>query len=108
MNILNTDLAILTSIPQDTLDKLTEKSIWCIGHDFYESILGNQNISEIDIGIGKLIISDEEDSIKYKFIPSDNLEKTLLDISLTHKEPLQVILEKWLCSKITNTYKDIF
>ena len=48
MSSLITDLHTLTSIPIASLDKLVEKSMWCICSDIEESILDKNNITKIE------------------------------------------------------------
>lgn len=105
---LTTDLSTLTSIPKASLDKLVEKSQWCICHSVEESILNRNNIVEINIGIGILYIKLEEENIKYKFIPSQSLEDCVRDTVLNKHNPLIAVTEQALITRIINTYKDIF
>ncbi len=102
------DISKLTTIREDDLNKLVNKAIWCICNAINESELNHDNITEINIGIGKLIITSEDDMIKYNFIPSKKLEKYLIKTITENKNPLKLMLEKTLCSRITNAYKDIF
>lgn len=105
---LTTDLATLTSIPKASLDKLVEKSHWCICHSVEEGILNNNNIIEMNIGIGVLYIKLEENDVRYKFIPSPSLEECVRDTVVNRTNPLINITEKALVTRIVNTYKDIF
>ena len=107
MNKIIEDLSKITTIPETALTKLAEKAVWCICDSFEESILENLEVTEIDLGVGCLQISNCDENIVYRFIPSEILEKSLIDISLNNKNPLQLTLEKTLANKIINTYKDI-
>lgn len=62
---------------------------------------------EINIGVGTLLISDDQDIVKYKFIPSESLEESINETLRTGKSPLELKLEKSLLNKIIKTYKDI-
>ncbi len=108
MSNLLTDLHVLTSIPRASFDKLTEKSIWCICSDVEESILKKENITKVDIGIGDLYIKLEDDMIKYKFIPSQQLEEAVKNTVLNGKNVLIDVVETTLAARFVNTYKDIF
>lgn len=101
------DVSKLTSISKDALNKLQEKSIWCICNAVYENQLINSILTEIDLGIGKLYISNEEEGVKYKFIPSSYLENMVNKTLDDNKNPLQLIVEKKLANRIVNTYKTI-
>lgn len=107
INIID-DISKLTTIEVEDLNKLISKAIWCICNAVIESNMDNKSITALDVGLGKLLISNEDDVIKYKFIPSKKLEKYLVKSLTEGKNPLKLILEKTLCSRITNAYKDIF
>lgn len=64
-------------------------------------------MTEIDIGIGKLLIEDDEETIRYKFIPATALEDMLHKVALDRKSPLQEQMETRLVNKIVHTYKDV-
>ena len=73
----------------------------------YESILNKQDITEMDIGIGTLYILNNDQGIKFKYIPNKQVEEAVKDTIVDQENPVQLILEKRLVSKIVNTYKDI-
>lgn len=101
------DISKLTTIPEKALNKLVTKAIWCICDNIENDQLSNINCSNIDIGLGNLVISDSDDEIKYKFIPSEKLDSAVKETLVNHKNPLTLILEKTLVNMITKTYKDI-
>ena len=107
MNNVIEDISKLTTIPQNALDKLVAKANWCIADSFNESIIAKQQVTEVDIGIGTLLISNLSEEIQYKFIPHKELEDALISIAVDRKNPIQLILEKKLVGKIINTYKTI-
>lgn len=107
MNNLIEDISKLTTIPVNVLEKLNTKAIWCICDSFQESVLNNEDITTINIGIGTLIISETDETIKYKFIPNQTLEDAVIQTSLNKKSPLELTLEKTLANKVVKTYKDI-
>lgn len=106
-NLLS-DISILTSIPQATLKKLTDKASLCICNDFAEMMLNKENTVFIDIGIGQLGMQLEADTISYKFIPSEYLESTLMSVSKNKTNPLETTLDKNLVTRILSAYKDLF
>ncbi len=101
------DVSTLTMIPKESLIKLSDKMIWCICNQIEEDKLKTNDISELDIGIGTLLIQNEEDTIRYKFIPSDALESSVIKTINDGTNPLKERLEKRLIQKILNTYKTI-
>ena len=106
MNLLE-DLSIITTIPVDTFNKLSDKSILCISDEFYESILDKNELTDINIGIGRLLIKVEDDQIKYKFIPSANLQAVLKSTYLEKNSALKKEVDTSLVKKLTQIYKDI-
>lgn len=104
---LNKDLSVLTTIPEDSLNSLSEKSIWCICHSVEENTLRGETLTEVDLGIGSLLVSSEEDIIRYKFIPNNHLEESVKETLLNKKNPLELKLERGLVNKIVKTYKNI-
>ena len=108
MKNLIEDLSILTTIGKYNLESLTYKSIDIISHDIEESLRDNENYIEIDIGLGTLIISRVEEEIRYKFIPSKRLEKTVIDTYITRKSKVALDVDKALGDRIMKTYKDLF
>lgn len=107
MNKIIEDLVTLTNLPISLLKKLVNYAIYCICHKVYENMLKVNNITEVDIGIGKLYILLEEDSIQYKFIPSKFFEDNLLWTMKNNSSPLTKIAEEKLEEKIKETYKEL-
>lgn len=105
---MNENLSKLTTIPKAALDKLDEKREYIICDEVLNSVLNYEEVTTIDIGIGKLLICLDEDSLGYKFIPSSSLEEALIDVVTKKNNPLIDALEKAISSRIVNTYKDLF
>jgi len=107
MNKLVEDLSKLTTIPQSKLDNLVNLSNYCIDEELLETQLAGKTVMEYDVGIGTLMIALIDDSIKYKFIPSKQLEQTILSSLKTKQNSLSSKVEKTLVDSIVNTYKDM-
>lgn len=101
------DISKLTTIQKEYLDSLVAKSEWCICSYIENTILNKESITKIDIGIGSLSILVEDNTIKYKFIPSKELENAIRTTVIDDKNPLKFKLEKTLVDKITNIYKEL-
>ena len=101
------DLATLTTIPETALGKLIPKINYIIANGVEETILKEENIVEFDIGIGTLHLLIEENSVKYKFVPSEELNKAVVGTIKDDMNPLKYVLEKALVNKITNIYKEL-
>lgn len=106
MNKILEDLNILTTIPLTALQDLKDKGIDCIAHSVLENVLSKNPLTELDIGIGILYIKLEDDSIKYRFIPSKKLEDTVASTILTKQSPVVSRVETALKEKVESTYKN--
>lgn len=104
------DLSDITSIPYTLLCKLINNVEDIICHDIRESMQdsGVNFITELSIGIGKLIIYVTEEEITYRFVPSTSFENKLVNMINNNEDPMIVELEESLKEKIVNRYKDLF
>lgn len=101
---LNSDISKITGIPKLSLDKLSDRACFCIAHAVLESQIEGNNLSDIDIGIGRLYIKLIDNELKYKFIPSNHLDE-LISVSIKSKSsPVVSELDKLLKERIENTY----
>ena len=101
------DLSDLTTTNPSTFAKLLRASEWCIGNAVEETQLAGENVTEVFIGIGTLLILTEEGSIKYKFVPTRALENNVKQTYLDGKNPLTLHLENTLAKKLTSVYKEL-
>ena len=107
INILD-DICKITTIPTASMNKLFNKIEWCSCNSVEESRLAGDTLTEVNIGIGNLIISVVDNKIEYKFIPSTKLEKGLVETIIYGKNPLVVHLEETFANRIVKTFKDMF
>ena len=68
----------------------------------------NSDYYSVDIGIGELDIYVGEEEVSYRFIPSDNLSKSIIETVTEGKNPLTKNIEEAVVKKIINAYKDFF
>lgn len=102
------DLSDLTSIPEKYLNKINTSKLYIINDGVYNSIKSSKCVEEFDIGIGTLVIGVEDNLIKYKFIPSNELDNSLKSTIKSNKNILELSLEKSLVNKVSELYKDLF
>ena len=102
------DMSNLTTLPISLLQQLSGKVEFIILHSVYESSVCHENITEIDLGIGRLNILQEKDCIKYKFIPSKKLEQDIIKTVKEKQSPLTTTVENTLQKKIIDVYKELF
>ena len=104
---LISDISTISTIPDKTLRKLSDKGIECICHSVLETINDDQYETSIDIGIGTLKIIKEAEELHYRFVPSNKLEQMLVSSITTNTDPLIAHIEESLNTRILNTYKDL-
>lgn len=107
MNNLISDVSKLSNIPLATLFRIQDLEKILIAQYISESILIGQETTEIDIGLGKLLIRVSDSEIKYKFIPSKMLDQQLVNTVNSKTSPLIDKLENSVQEKIMRTYKEM-
>ena len=105
---LSTDLSRTTGIAQLVLDELSDKSALCIAHAVYESLAEHNDLTEVDIGIGKLYIKLTDSAISYKFIPAKSLDNIIASTVTLKESPLVLTLESSLKDRLEKAYKGLF
>ena len=105
---INRDVSTLTNIPIKLIDKIKKCEEYSIVENITELNLENNNFIDLDIGIGTLSVMVEDDKVKYKFIPSNDLQQEVLSAIKYKKNILDLKLEQSLCDKIEQTYRDLF
>ena len=98
---LKKDLSTLSSLTLTDISRLTTLCSDIICNNVNED---TDDITSVDIGIGTLHIQRTTTSIKYKFVPSRDLEKSLVE---TTKDPLICKLESSLTQLVVHSYKDL-
>ena len=101
------DISVLSTIPEKTLEKLLNKIYYCISDALVEDIANEKDITELDIGIGVLYIRHIGDQVAYKFIPSEDLEKTVNTTIIKKQNLLENVLNDSLAKKFMDVYKDL-
>lgn len=101
------DVSTLTTIPDKSLNKLLSKFIYVINDAVAEARINKQSVVDLNIGLGILSLEIGQDELKYKFVPSKNLEETLKATVLEERNLLEDALETSLVEKLTTAYKDL-
>lgn len=105
---LKNDLSTLSTINTYTLTRLINQINWCITDAVCKSVYEKDSEAVIDIGIGTLTIRFDSDQIRYKFVPSKQLEDAIVEAVVNEQNQLVDALKYSLVEKITNTYKSFF
>ena len=101
------DISSLTNIKDKIINKMSTISELCICDYINELDMIDEDVLDIDIGIGVISILIIEDEIQYSFSPSTLLEKSMIKTIETKQSPLINKLEINLENKINSTYKGI-
>lgn len=110
MNNTIGELSVLTTIPEKVLAKFFRKMVFCICEAVKENMLDENKTSEIielDIGVGKLYIKYIGTELKYRFEPSDYLQKALTATVSDKSNPLVDYLEESFGKKFVDLYKEL-
>lgn len=101
------DLSKLFSIKPSLLKKLAKVADYCISDYILESKLNDEDVTDINIGIGELKLVVVDDSLTYQFIPSKKLETMIVDAYQKEKSEMTIALEDGLESRLLSAYKEL-
>ena len=101
------DVSKLTNIPKDFLDKLPPRISYSISNAIEETLIAEDGFVEYDLGFGILRLLIEDNKIKYKFVPSAELEESLLNTVRKEHNTLKSELESSLPNKVLRQYKEL-
>ena len=107
MNNIIEDVSKLTSINKEHLDKLVKYAIYGIIETITEDKIQGKDVSEVDVGIGRLFIRTSGGELTYKFIPSELLLGETLKALKNSKNFFEIDIEDSLINKVTKLYKEI-
>lgn len=105
---ISKDLSTLTTVNEQTFKKLESKIVWCISDCIDSAIKAGDSTASINLGFGILTICFDNNEIKYRFKPSNNLEKVVANTVINERNDLVLNIENSLVSKLTNVYKSFF
>lgn len=108
MTNLKESISKITSVAEYNLQSMIEKSNLIIAHAVTEAMLEHNDLVEVDIGIGILIIHKDGQDIIYKFIPSAKLKSAVNYCIEYNESPLAMELDTSLGDRINTTYKELF
>lgn len=99
-------VSAISTIDERTLTKLSTMQNWCISDIVKEMIDSKETEETIFIGIGTIKITIEEDGIRYKFKPSQELEDNIINELNGKPSVLEETLVESVKKKLLNIYKD--
>ena len=107
MNSIIEKESILTTIPEKSLKRLVDIQEYIINDIVEDTMLQGETSASIDIGLGTLMIKFEDNTLRFKFVPSAKFEESLIETIVNKKNILKLTLEKNLVDKIMHVYKDL-
>ena len=107
MTDLISDVSVLTDVPEATLRKFVPIVSYVISHSVHETQCEGKDLAEIDLGFGQLILKIDENSLRYRFVPSKELEKQLISAVTSGYSPLTAKITSNLQEKIESAFKEL-
>lgn len=101
------DLSTITGVAHGNYQALYLKCNALIEHYMVEALNENSNTINVYMGIGNLVIEKDKGCIKYKFIPSQTLDRALKKARIGKQTDLTKMIDKELERRIKNTYKEL-
>lgn len=105
-NVLE-DISTLTSVSENTLKKFIPVINYIIGHGVHEALCEKTEYVNIDLEIGELHIKIEDDSVRYRFVPSKDLEYLICNTIKTKQSPIMSKVDYDLQQRIDKAYKEL-
>ena len=107
MQNLSKDLSTLASVDRRVFDKLIQNANFCICDYLENSALNNEDLCEVDIGIGILKIKLGDDSVRYQFIPSQQLESDIVSTLENQQNFLVASIDSTLVGRLNRLYDNL-
>ena len=104
---LISDLTAITAVPTKLLNKFVYVSELCICDYMNELDMTDDDVLNLDIGIGIISFLVVDDTIQYSFAPSKKLEEKIITTIEEKSAPLIDRLENNLENKLIATYKEL-
>ena len=105
---LLSDISTLSLIKPSIISKLETIAESCLCDYLVEASLSDEDLVEIDIGIGTLSILTVNNELQYQFKPSSRLEKRFVTSFVDQKSPIVIQVEEGLENRLLSAYKELF
>lgn len=102
------DVSSISCIQYLSLQRLVDYSLKCISQNILEAKNSDNDVLSIDIGIGTIYIKFSNETLTYKFVASNQLEKQLINAIKYDKSYMIDDIEESLLNKINIAYKELF
>lgn len=101
------DLSVITTIPKKNLSNF-KNYLFKMHSNKIVSGLKDSAVVELDIFEGTLLLTQEDDSIKFKFIPNQEFLDMVKSSVVDGRDDLVLSSIDKLKNAFINTYKDLF
>ena len=101
------DVSQLANIKSSLLKKLSNVADYCISDYILEAKLSDEDVTEVNLGIGKLKLLVTNDELCFQFTPSKKLETMIIDAYNKEKSEMTLALEDNLESRLLSAYKEL-
>ena len=102
------DLSDITGLKFATLQSVLSKQNKLIAHDIFQVIQAEEDLADIDIGIGTLQIKISEENCFYRFIPCAKLQQAIEHTVKTNEDVLVTAMEDAVAARFEKTYREMF
>ena len=103
----NNDFSILTGMSINSILNTDKKVMAVICSYLNDAVKNRENEISVDIGIGDIVFLIEDDTMKYRFIPSKKFERMIIDAVVDEVNPLMQMLEKRCGEETLRIYKEL-
>lgn len=107
MRNISNDLATLTGANKDVFNKLVRNANFLLCSYLEDSALNNESVCLVDLGIGTLKFTISEDTIKYSFIPSVELESEIVNTLENNQTLLTSAINSKLVGQLNKLYDNL-
>ena len=101
------DVSKLFNLKSSLLKKFVRVADYCISDYVLEAKLSDEDVTEINIGIGQLKLLITDDSLSYQFVPSKKLETMIIDAYQNEKSEMTEVLEGDIENRLLSAYKEL-
>lgn len=106
--MLEENVSALTSLPEDLVKNLSKYMPYIHSHSIATQALEKGgNIFELETFEGTILVQVEDDTIQYKFIPSESFAQVVRETILTNKSLLVDGVSNKIKRLLEKAYKDV-
>jgi len=107
MNKIEDSLNKLTTIPKETITSIFTLTNEIICDEFLNCVDEGEDVAVVDVGIGTVSLFPVDGGVEYKFVPSDELEKMVVETMTSGDSPLVNHINKKITKIILTKYKNL-